>query len=192
MTGLGLNRRENVILVSQRVDPAPLWQLAVALRADHVVVLPGDQQRLIDHLSDLADGGGRALTARRGRGAWWCRCVDDRRRSGPCRGASRAAGLLLDADPLGGGIELVLGCEDAPGLRWPEVVATEGRVGAVALRSALPSVGSLAVLSWDATGRRPIRSGVMHALVGADGPGTQPGPLLMEDLRESDFTLHLT
>ncbi len=56
--------------------------------------------------------------------------------------------MLVDLDPFGGGIELVVGCEDIPGLRWPEVSRTFGRVSATALRRALPSVGELSVLSW--------------------------------------------
>jgi secretion/DNA translocation related CpaE-like protein len=173
MATLGLTRRENVILVSQRADHAPLWKLAVALRADDVVILPEDQQRLIDRLSDLADGGHRARTL----GV-----------VGGCGGAGAstiAAGLalaaarsgrcstLIDADALGGGIELLLGCEDAPGLRWPEVAATEGRVSSTALRSALPALGPLPVLSWSAGGPVRIRSGVMHSLVCAAQRGAE-------------------
>jgi secretion/DNA translocation related CpaE-like protein len=173
MTRLGLSRRDNVILVSQRADPSPLWQLAVELRADHVVVLPHDQQRLIDHLSDLADGGCRARTLGvvAGRGGAGASTIA----AGLGLAASRAGrqAFLLDADPLGGGIELLLGCEDAAGLRWPEVVTTQGRVGAGAFRSALPAVGSLAVLSWDATGRRRVRPGVTHALVCAAQRGSE-------------------
>lgn len=30
--------------------------------------------------------------------------------------------LLVDGDPLGGGLDLVLGLEDVPGARWPEVL----------------------------------------------------------------------
>ena len=32
--------------------------------------------------------------------------------------------LLVDADPLGGGIDLLMGCEGVPGLRWPESRST--------------------------------------------------------------------
>src|SRR5207245_798906 len=47
------------------------------------------------------------------------------------------------ADPLGGGVDLVLGWESRDGLRWPAVCADPGLAGP------LPSRGELAVLSWD-------------------------------------------
>ncbi len=173
MARLGLHRRDNVILVSRRPDAGPLWQLAVELRADRVVVLPDDQQRLIDQLSDLADGGVRARTVGvvGGCGGAGASTVA----AGLALTAARSGwpALLIDADALGGGIELLLGCEDAPGLRWPEVAATEGRVSSAAFRSALPSAAALPVLSWNASGPQRIRSGVMHALVGAAQRGAE-------------------
>ena len=46
--------------------------------------------------------------------------------------------LLVDCDPLGGGLDLVLGAEDVGGLRWPEIGVGGGRVPAAALHAALP------------------------------------------------------
>ena len=37
--------------------------------------------------------------------------------------------LLVDCDPLGGGVDLVLGAEDLDGLRWPEVGTGAGTSG---------------------------------------------------------------
>ncbi len=47
--------------------------------------------------------------------------------------------LLVDCDPLGGGLDLVLGAEDALGPRWPELALRGGRVPAASLRAALPA-----------------------------------------------------
>jgi secretion/DNA translocation related CpaE-like protein len=57
--------------------------------------------------------------------------------------------LLADLDPLGGGIDLLLGAEDVPGLRWPELVRARGRLSGGMLREALPRVDGLSLLSWD-------------------------------------------
>ncbi len=164
---LGLARRDHVVLVSQARDPAPLWPLAVELRADDVALLPGGQGRLIERLSDLADGAANAATV----GV-----------IGGCGGAGSstlAAGLamtaakaglrslLVDADPRGGGVELAVGCEDSPGLRWPDVAAAHGRVSAPAFRAALPSVGALAVLSWDRAEAQQPDPPTMRAMVSA-------------------------
>src|SRR5690606_26618319 len=56
--------------------------------------------------------------------------------------------LLIDGDPHGGGIDLVLGAEDAPGSRWPELAGRRGRLSAELLRRSLPTAADLSVLSW--------------------------------------------
>src|SRR3712207_7123198 len=51
--------------------------------------------------------------------------------------------LLVDADPLGGGLDLVLGWEQVDGLRWPSLAEADGRVDPPALLQALPHRGDL-------------------------------------------------
>ena len=48
--------------------------------------------------------------------------------------------LLVDADPWGGGLDLLLGAERADGLRWPDLTGLRGRVAGDALLAALPEV----------------------------------------------------
>ncbi len=56
--------------------------------------------------------------------------------------------LLVDGDGSGAGLDLLLGVEEQPGLRWSGLVVDDGRVSATALRSALPRAAeNLAVLS---------------------------------------------
>ena len=57
--------------------------------------------------------------------------------------------LLVDADPLGGGLDLLLGWEDVDGLRWPALAGADGRVDPPALLRALPHRGDLVLLSFD-------------------------------------------
>ncbi len=170
---LGLSRRDNVVLVSLSADRAAVWRLAVELRADQVVFLPEEQQRLIDCLADAAEGGDRARTVGVVGGCGGAGASTTA--AGLALTAARAgrSALLLDIDPLGGGIDLVLGCEDVPGVRWPEVVTTRGRVGAHAFRSALPRMGALPVLSWDRTGPRATVPAVMQVLLGAAQRGSE-------------------
>ena len=59
--------------------------------------------------------------------------------------------VLVDADPLGGGVDLVLGAETAPGLRWPALAASKGSLRPSMLVESLPRVEGLALLSWDRT-----------------------------------------
>jgi secretion/DNA translocation related CpaE-like protein len=75
--------------------------------------------------------------------------------------------MLIDGDPLGGGIELALGIERDPGDRWPKLLNAAGRVSAAALRSALPSVDGLAVLSWDQSDVTVLPPDTMSSVIGA-------------------------
>ncbi|MGH3496079.1 MAG: septum site-determining protein Ssd [Nocardioidaceae bacterium] len=143
-------RRGNVVLVSRDSDDASVWQKAVTVGAEHVCVLPDAEQWLVDALGACLDGsptpcvtvsivggcGGAGASTLAG--ALAVTAVDRDRRV-----------LLVDADPLGGGIDMVLGNEDSAGLRWPDLSDTQGRVSAASLREALPSFHSLSVLSWD-------------------------------------------
>ncbi|MCQ9350372.1 hypothetical protein [Corynebacterium sp. 5QC2CO] len=58
---------------------------------------------------------------------------------------------LVDADALAGGMDLVLGMETEPGLRWQDFSAADGRLDGAALYEALPSCPrspALKVLTW--------------------------------------------
>jgi len=55
--------------------------------------------------------------------------------------------ILVDADPWGAGIDLVLGNEHDPGLRWPDLTLAGGRLNYAALRDALPQHHGVRVLS---------------------------------------------
>jgi secretion/DNA translocation related CpaE-like protein len=79
--------------------------------------------------------------------------------------------LLVDCDPLGGGLDLVLGAEDLGGLRWPEIDVGGGRVPATALHAALPApavgrhgTGELGVLSCDRSAHGPTPAAVTSVL----------------------------
>ncbi|WP_128375341.1 septum site-determining protein Ssd [Streptomyces cavernae] len=146
----GAVRRRGVVLVGRDQDDSGVWRRAVEIGADHVLVLPDGEQWLVDRIADVAEGVGRpALTVgviggRGGAGASTLACalaVTSARRG--------TRTLLVDADPLGGGIDVLLGGETTDGLRWPAFAASRGRVGGGALEESLPELHALRVLSWD-------------------------------------------
>lgn len=157
----GFPRRAGVAVVCAAEPDAETWQVALALGAGLVAVLPDQQARLSAMFTDaveqrasrrgcvLAVAGGcggagastfaavsAAAAARRGREAW-----------------------LVDCVPLGGGIDTIAGLRTQPGMRWPDIRLADGRITASALRSALPGrkvkPGSVAVLSCTADGAGP-------------------------------------
>jgi secretion/DNA translocation related CpaE-like protein len=86
--------------------------------------------------------------------------------------------LLVDADPWSGGIDLVAGSEDKPGLRWPDLALEHGRLDFAALRQALPRVGGLSVLSSARAGN-DVEPGPLAAVVDA---GRRGGATVVCDL----------
>lgn len=146
----GAARRRGVVLVSRDQDDSEIWQRAVEIGADHVLMLPDGEQWLVDRIADVAEGVGRpALTVgviggRGGAGASTLACA-----LAVTSAREGVRSLLVDADALGGGLDVLLGGETAEGLRWPAFAASRGRVGGGALEESLPELHSLRVLSWD-------------------------------------------
>jgi secretion/DNA translocation related CpaE-like protein len=65
-------------------------------------------------------------------------------------GAARSQRVLLvDADPFGGGLDVLLGIEDAAGIRWPDLAGSRGRLSAQSLVQALPHASGVSVLAGE-------------------------------------------
>ncbi|MYQ49595.1 septum formation initiator, partial [Streptomyces sp. SID4985] len=130
----GAARRRGVVLVGRDQDDPDVWKRAVEIGADHVLMLPDGEQWLVDRIADVAEGVGRpALTVgviggRGGAGASTLACA-----LAVTSAREGVRTLLVDADPLGGGLDVLLGGESAEGLRWPAFAASRGRVGGGAL-----------------------------------------------------------
>ena len=174
-----LPRRRDVVLVGHAPTPED-WQRAVTLGAEHVVCLPDAERWLIDRLADSGEGTPRdgAVVAVVGAG-------------GGAGASTFAAGLalaaasrslrvlLVDADPVGGGLDVLLGIEDAAGVRWPDLADTRGRLSAASLDQALPHVGGVAVLS---SGREGATSLAAESLTAVLDAGERGFDLVIVDL----------
>lgn len=171
----GLSRPSKVVVVGQGDPP---FEAAEELGASHVVTLPTAEPWIIQQLAKI-DGVSRAtvIAVIGGRGG---------------AGASVLAGslavtgarigratLLIDADPLGGGLDLVLGWEHQDGLRWPALSGVGGRASSPALVDALPGRSDLVVLSWD---RGEPTEASMDAMAAALDAGRRGRDLVVVDL----------
>jgi secretion/DNA translocation related CpaE-like protein len=141
---MGLPRRTQLYLIAdeQTANHAQQWSMQLGAA---VVTLPANASWLSDALADLglADHGvGRLLCVVGG--------------SGGVGASTLAAGLafvaartkrtmLIDADSVSGGLDLLLGAERMPGWRWPRLATARGHLGD--LTSQLPSVDGIDVLS---------------------------------------------
>jgi secretion/DNA translocation related CpaE-like protein len=97
--------------------------------------------------------------------------------------AGAGAGVVLvDLDPLGGGLDLLLGAERCPGVRWPDVVGLPGRLPHGTLSAALPVASGVAHLTWDRDHPVPVGEGAALAVLDA---AAREADLVVVDLPRS-------
>ncbi|MBB5956723.1 secretion/DNA translocation related CpaE-like protein [Saccharothrix tamanrassetensis] len=155
-----LPRRPGVLLVSTGPPTPETWPPAVDLGVEQVIELPSGLRRLQEALSDLVEapsGDGRVLSVLGGCGGAGASVLAAAVGQAVLSTGGRA--LLVDCDPLGGGLDLALGAEHEVGKRWPDLKLTGGRVPAAELRAALPTrnrgEGRLTFLSCSRNGPDP-------------------------------------
>ncbi|MEV5507636.1 septum site-determining protein Ssd [Streptomyces orinoci] len=164
----GAVHREGVVLVGSDPDDPGIWQRAVEIGARHVVVLPDGESWLVDRIADAVEGAGRpALTVgviggRGGAGASTLACA-----LAVCAARAGHRTMLIDGDPLGGGLDVLLGGERAEGLRWPAFAGSRGRVAGRALEESLPELHGLRLLSWDRGDCAAVPPEAMRAVLAA-------------------------
>ncbi|MFF0389279.1 septum site-determining protein Ssd [Kitasatospora sp. NPDC004615] len=176
----GLPRRPGVLLLGLDLDDGEIWVRAVRLGAEHVLFLPDAQPWLLDRIADATEGvGPPALTVavlggRGGAGASTLACALAVRAA---RAGHRT--MLIDGDPLGGGLDVLLGAEQAGGLRWPDLAASRGRISGAELARALPEPHRLSALSWDRSDTLTIPAEAMCSVLAA---ARRRGGLVVLDL----------
>ena len=143
-------RRPQVYVVAWGAVPDEMFRVAVAVGAESVAQVARSEGWLTELLTDLGETvpteglvvgvvGGSG-----GAGATTFACALGQ------MGARRGRAVVIDADPLGPGVDRVLGLEAQHGVRWDGLCQTTGRLSARALREALPRRADLGALSWQA------------------------------------------
>lgn len=140
-------RRSQVHVVAHEHEDTA-FRTALALGAERVLTLPSDVGWLTERLIDASDDGLTpglligVLGGSGGAGATTFACA-----LGQVASRSGTA-VVLDTDRLGPGVDRVLGLDATAGVRWSDLESTTGRLGARALREALPARDRLGALTW--------------------------------------------
>ncbi|MFF1902288.1 septum site-determining protein Ssd [Kitasatospora sp. NPDC058218] len=167
----GLPRRTGVLLLGLDLDDPGVWVRAVQLGAEHVLFLPDAEAWLLDRIADATEGiGTPALTVavlggRGGAGASTLACA-----LAVTAARTGRRTILVDGDPLGGGLDILLGGEAAGGLRWPDLAGSRGRVSGAELAKALPvlkRLTALSCLSWDRGDTLAVPPDAMRSVLAA-------------------------
>jgi secretion/DNA translocation related CpaE-like protein len=140
-----LPRRPGVVVVASAPLPADDWAAAVEVGAERVVLLPDEEPWLLSRVAAAVRNPverGAVLAVSGSCGGAGASTV-----SAALALAAAPGAVLVDGDPWGGGLDLVLGAERTDGLRWPDLTGLRGRVAGDALLAALPEVSGVHVLA---------------------------------------------
>lgn len=139
-------RRAGVVVVC-RAPGSATFRLALDVGASTVVELPSAEAHLSALFADVEEVPTQALVlgvigGAGGAGASTLACALGQvaARTGPA--------LVLDTDPLGPGLDRVLGLDEVPGVRWDDLATSAGRLGSRSLREAVPRRDGVGVLTW--------------------------------------------
>ncbi len=147
----GLPRRGHVSVLTFAEPTTSTWTGAIAVGARHVLRLPAQERELILELGEAAESAredgprGQIVAVIGGCGGAGASLLAVALACSAVHSAGKA--LLVDLDPWGGGIDLLVGGETAPGLRWPDLGLQGGRLNWSAVREALPRHREITVLS---------------------------------------------
>jgi secretion/DNA translocation related CpaE-like protein len=160
-------RRPGTLVVGHPPEAETAAKIAQDLGAEHLIELPTAESWLVNRFAarDAPAPPGRVLAVIGGRGGAGASILAGALAVTAAGGGHRT--LLVDADPVGGGLDLVLGWEGVDGLRWPGLAATGGRVHPPALLKALPHRGDLVLLSFARDEVCPVPAEAMAATMDA-------------------------
>lgn len=165
----GMGATPLLVVTSEETVSAQTWQHALSVGARAVIELPRESELLLSHLAELARPrsqstviGVAAGHGGAGASSFATRLAAAARSHGPV--------VLADADPLGGGLDLMVEQPDAAGVGWGDLEALGPDDGA-ALREGLPVVDEVRLLlAGDQPGPDPAAlSRALTALASLNG-----------------------
>ena len=163
-------RRGDVHVVSLGAAADGLFRAAVDVGAGSVLELPAADDWLVELLTDIGDGAGRtAVTVGVVGGCGGVGASVLAAALALTAGRSGTA-LLVDLDPLGPGLARLVGIE-GDGVTWAELTSSHGRLGARALREAVPSRDGVGILGWPDTAAEPLVPSLVREVLGAGQRG---------------------
>ena len=164
-------RRPRVHIVGRDPVGDILFRDALVLGAETVTGLPASETWLVELLTDAGDGSAEpgvtigVIGGSGGAGAtvYATALAQTAALAGPT--------LIVDADPLGAGVDRVLGLDVRDGIRWDSMLRTTGRLSSRSLREALPERDGLSVLTWPTNRPSSLQAFAMREVLSAGRRG---------------------
>ena len=169
LVGRRLPRRDGVVIVARAPADDRVWRWGLQVGASEIALLPEAEGWLAGELA--VDHRGRAALlavtgARGGAGASTLAVA-----LSVAAARDGAAVVLIDGDAWGGGLDLLLGAESLPGIRWPDVSGARGRLAASSFHDGLPARRGVRVLSWTRAVPEPVEPAAVAAVLTAARTG---------------------
>jgi len=177
-----LPRRGHVSVLTAAEPTTATWAAGIAVGARHVLRLPAQERELIQELGEAAESArdqgprGEVVAVIGGCGGAGASLLAVALAYSAAYSVAEA--LLVDLDPWGGGVDLLVGGETAPGLRWPDLALQGGRLNWSAVREALPRHREITLLSGTRRGYE-LDAAPVDAVVDA---GRRGGAIVVCDL----------
>lgn len=204
LAALEPERRDDVVVAGPDTPASadgstPAWDAALRVGAQTVLSLPRDEAHMADLLAESTEtrtARARLVSVIGGRGGAGASLLAVALALAGERAGLRVA--LVDADPHGGGLDLLLGQEHAEGARWDDLVRRQGRMSWPALRHALPETRGVALVTWAHGPAHPVPTEAMRAVLASATRGADlvvadlprfPDPGAEEVLRRASTTL---
>jgi secretion/DNA translocation related CpaE-like protein len=168
-----LPRHPRTLIVGRHTWPPGVEAAVERLGPVHVCLLPASEAWLVDRFAERRaeplPAEARTLAVIGGCGGAGASTLAGGLAVTAVRAGRRT--LLVDADPLGGGLDLLLGWEGLDGLRWPALARAGAPVDPPALLRALPRRGGLVLLSFARQDAPLVPSAAMAAALDAGRRG---------------------
>ena len=142
-----LPSRSGVVVVARVIDDAATWRALLATGVEHIIELPLGAPWLFERMGrslEVGRDGRTGLIVVTGTAGG----VGTSSLAAALASRADEPGVLVDLDPSGGGLDLMLGAERSPGARWDELAGISGPVDEHVLISALPAADGLPLLGW--------------------------------------------
>src|SRR3954454_16263161 len=179
-TELAVTRAGVPLVLVCAEEPGPqVWRDAVRLRAETVAVLPDAEPWLAARIAAAVGSSERAPVVAVVGGCGGAGATTLGAALALTAARRDLAVALLDLDPLGGGVDLLLGAETAAGLRWQDLRNAPGRLPPGAVRSTAPLACGVSLLTWDRSEAPRVRPAAVEAALES---AADDGDLVVADL----------
>ncbi|WP_153506530.1 septum site-determining protein Ssd [Cumulibacter manganitolerans] len=181
-------RRDEVYVIAGSTVPDSAWRDCVSIGATDAVALDESEGWLVERLSlrRAVRASGRVVAVRGAAGGVGTSVVA----AGLALAVAGAPAVLIDTDPAGGWLDLILGI-DLDGLGWAELAGLRGRVDGAALAASVPGRDGLSLLTADRDAPPvTLRSDALRAAVLA-GSGLG-GTVVVDDRQAVDLAPTVT